>query len=82
MAPAPSRPPLPTRARIGLVIGAVMLAFGSYIALHPLWSPAPVTQSRLLDVAFALFFLVKGLLYFRVLRNRPSPVASPERDGD
>ena len=74
-----SRPPLPLATRLGLVIGAVMVVLGSYVALHPLWSREPVTSSRLLDAGFALFFLLKGWWYLR--RGwRPAP-PSPPGDG-
>ena len=73
---------MPLRLKLGLVIGVVMVALGSYIALHPLWSREPVTQSRFLDLAFATFFLVKGWLYLRQLWRRPRPpAASPGQDG-
>ena len=74
---------MPLRTKIGLVIGAVMFALGAYIALHPLWSRDPVTQSRFLDLAFAAFVLVKGWLYLRQAWRRPRPpTASPRLDGD
>jgi hypothetical protein len=62
---------MPLRLKIGLVIGAVMAALGTYIALHPLWSRDPVSSSRFLDLAFATFFLVKGYLYLRPAWRRP-----------
>ena len=73
----PPGPPGParldtTRRWLSLVIGVVMVGLGSYIALHPLWSRAPVTGNRWMDVAFAVFFLLRGGLYLRGLRRRPS----------
>lgn len=67
------------RRLFSLVLGLVMIAFGSYVALHPLWAPGrPVTSSRWLDVAFALFFLLRGALYLRALRRpAPAPGATP-----
>ena len=72
---------MPLRLKIGLAIGTVMFALGAYIALHPLWSREPVSSSRFLDVAFAIFFLVKGWLYLRQAWRRPrtpSPAQPPE----
>lgn len=69
---------MPLRTRIGLVIGAVMFALGSYVALHPLWDPRPVSTSRWLDLAFATFFLVKGWWYLRqAWRRRPAATEPP-----
>jgi hypothetical protein len=66
-----------TRARVVLVIGAVMMALGSYIALRPLWvGPRPLSASRWLDVAFAAFFLLRGWMNVRsALRTPASPGA-------
>ena len=57
------------RRRIALVVGPVMLALGAYIALHPLWDRTPVTGNRWTDMAFATFFLLRGVLYLRGLRR-------------
>ncbi len=70
---------LSLRTKICHVIGAVMFALGSYIALHPLWSRELVTQSRLLDLACATFFLVKGWRFLRQGGRRP-PSTSPPQD--
>ena len=64
---APRGPRVP--AAFSLVVGLVMLAFGAWVALHPLWSRTPVTSSRWLDVAFAFFFLLRGAMYLRALRR-------------
>ena len=71
-------PPNPLVARLGLVIGAVMFALGSYVALRPLWSREPVTTSRWLDLAFASFFLIKGWLHLRRGRRPPTPPSTSE----
>ena len=65
---------LPTRARVVLGIGVVMMAIGAVVALRPLWAgPQPLTNSRWLDVAFAAFFLIRGLMNVRAaLRHPPS----------
>ena len=82
---------MPLRIKIGLVIGAVMFGLGAFLALRPLWSPEPKTGSRLLDLAFATFFLIRGWLYLREAWRRPRPssasptvppTASPPQDGD
>lgn len=52
-----------TRYRIVLVIGLAMMALGAYIALRPFWAGrAPMSSSRWIDMAFAAFFLVRGLM--------------------
>ena len=66
--------------RLGLVIGVVMFGLGTYIALHPLWSREPVTPSPWLDVAFALFFLIKGWLHLRALWRPARPPQPPPAD--
>ena len=54
------------RTQIWFVLGAVMVGLGLYVAMRPLWAHgATVTQSRLLDVGFALLFLVRGWLNVR-----------------
>ena len=64
-----------TRARVILVIGAVMMAIGAFVALRPLWAgPQPLTNSRWLDVAFAAFFLIRGLMNVRIALRQPPPV--------
>ena len=59
-----------TRARVTLAIGVVMIALGSYVALHPLWAgPRPLSASRWLDMAFAAFFLFRGWANVRSARR-------------
>jgi hypothetical protein len=56
-----------------LVLGWIMIALGTYVALHPLWSHGkPVTTSLWLDMAFAAVFLLRGLMNLRSLRRTPS----------
>ena len=51
------------RYRVVLVIGLAMMALGAFIALRPLWAgPVPMSSSRWIDMAFAAFFLVRGLM--------------------
>jgi hypothetical protein len=47
-----------------------MFAIGLYVAVHPLWSHATITGARWLDVAFALVFMLRGLVNFRTVRDR------------
>jgi hypothetical protein len=61
-----------TSARIALIVGIVMMLMGAYIALHPLWAgPRPLSPSRLLDLVFAAFFLLRGWMNVRSALNRP-----------
>lgn len=56
-----------TRYRFVLVVGAVMMGLGVFIAVRPLLFPqVRITGSVALDVAFALFFLVRGYVNVRV----------------
>jgi hypothetical protein len=60
------------RATTALVLAAVQLGLGVFVALRPLWSAAPLTGSRLVDGAFAVLFLVRGLMNVKRARKRPS----------
>lgn len=66
-----------TRYWLGLVLGIVMLGLGAYIALRPLLGAPPVTGTRLLDMAFAALFLLRGVMNIRALlrvqRSRSQP---------
>ena len=54
------------RYRIVFGIGVIMMALGAFVALRPLWAgPRPLTASRWLDIAFALFFLARGWMNVR-----------------
>lgn len=49
------------RAKFVLGLGVVMVLLGIWIAIRPLIPPgAPLTSSRLLDMAFAAFFMIRG----------------------
>ena len=62
-----ARPALRT---VTLVIGLLMIALGLFLAVRPLVAPGrPVTASRWLDMAFALFFLLRGALNVRSARR-------------
>ena len=52
-----------TRHVIVLAIGVAMMTLGAYIALRPFWAgPVPMSSSRWIDMAFAAFFLIRGLM--------------------
>ena len=52
--------PVGPRNTIVFAVGAVMMALGAYVGAHPLWSHGgTVTESRLLDLALTLFFLLR-----------------------
>lgn len=54
------------RGKIVFGLGIVMVLLGAWIAFRPLLPGArPITPSRLLDVAFALFFVLRGLMNVR-----------------
>lgn len=60
-----------SRYTLPLVTGAVMILLGAFIALRPLWAgPRPLSNSRWLDVAFAAFFLLRGLMNVRGARKQ------------
>ena len=53
-----------------LLVGVILLIFGAFIALRPLFAHGqPLTPSRWLDVVFALFFLVRGVMNVRSARR-------------
>ena len=54
------------------VIGVVLLALGGFVAVYPLIKHgATVTPARWLDMAFAIVFLLRGVINVRsALRRR------------
>lgn len=55
-----------------LVLGVVLVGLGAFVAVRPLWKPhSTVTQSRLLDVAFAAVFLLRGVMNVRRALRAP-----------
>lgn len=64
--------PMSIRGKVVVGLGVVMVLLGAWIALRPVLPGArPITSSRVLDVAFALFFVVRGLMNVRTgLRAR------------
>jgi hypothetical protein len=60
-----------TRVRVTLALGVVMILLGAFVALRPLWAgPRPLSASRWLDAAFALFFLLRGWMNVRLARRQ------------
>ena len=54
------------------VLGVVLMALGAFVAVRPLFTRAPLTSARWLDVAFAGVFLLRGLLNVRTALRRRS----------
>ena len=70
-----ARPALRT---VTLVSGLLMIALGLFLAVRPLVAPGrPVTASRWLDMAFALFFLLRGALNVRSARRARAGATPP-----
>ena len=62
---------LPARSIVTLVLGIVMFAIGLYVAVHPLWTHNSVlTGARWLDVAFAVVFMLRGVINVRTVHRR------------
>ncbi len=60
------------RSRFIFALGIIMVLLGAYVALRPLWAPRrPLTGAVWLDAAFALVFLVRGLMNIRAARRAP-----------
>jgi hypothetical protein len=56
----------PARGMVTLVLGVAMLAIGAYVAARPLWTHnAVLTGARWLDMAFAIVFMLRGLINVR-----------------
>jgi hypothetical protein len=69
---------MPGRVVLSFVLGVVMLALGVFVALRPFWSHGVAfTGARWLDVAFALVFVLRGLMNVSsaraVMRRRNVP---------
>lgn len=61
-----------------LAFGVIMLALGLFLGARPLLSPGrPLTSSRWLDLVFALFFVVRGLMNIRASRRYRARGAAP-----
>ena len=62
-------------ARFSLSVGAIMIALGVLVALAPLLAPVvlhrpSITPSRWLDMVFALFFIVRGVMNVRLAQRQ------------
>jgi uncharacterized membrane protein HdeD (DUF308 family) len=58
-----------------LVLGVMMFAIGVFVALRPLWTHGAVlVGARWLDVAFAVVFMLRGVLNVRsaLAHRRPT----------
>ena len=56
---------------VKLVLGVAMFGIGLFVALRPLWTHNGVlTGTRWLDWAFALVFMLRGVLNVRTVINR------------
>jgi hypothetical protein len=53
------------------ILGVVMILCGVAIGVKSLVTGRPVTTSRFLDAAFALFFFVRGAMQLRIARRPP-----------
>ncbi|HVX41423.1 MAG TPA: hypothetical protein VHB25_17795 [Gemmatimonadaceae bacterium] len=59
-----------------LVLGIVMFVIGLYVAVRPLWTHnATITGTRWLDMAFAIVFMLRGIMNVRVARSRRQALA-------
>lgn len=83
--PFPTRYPTGVRSRFLLALGAILIVIGGYLAVRPLiGAGAPITSSRWLDMAFAVFFLIRGVMNVRTATRapyRPAPGTPPSPPG-
>ena len=75
--------PASARTYLGAVLGTVMAGLGLFVVVRlAAMGQPPLTGALWLDIAFALFFLVRGGMYFRALRGartRPSEGSGARR---
>jgi len=65
---------------IGLVLGAIMIAIGLFVALRPLWAHDGVLLgSRFLDFVFAAVFMLRGVINIRIALNRRASALATSR---
>lgn len=58
------------------VLGVAMLVIGAYVAVRPLWTHnATITGARWLDMAFAIVFMLRGVMNVRTALNRRRTLA-------
>ena len=60
---------MPPRALVPLVLGALMVGVGAYVAGRLIATGAPLTGNRWLDLLFALFFVLRGLMNLGAARR-------------
>ena len=61
----------PMKIGVGAVISAIMFALGVFVAVRLLVRPDnPLTGAVSVDIAFALFFMARGALYFWTIHRR------------
>jgi uncharacterized membrane protein HdeD (DUF308 family) len=59
------------RVLLSLVLGILMLVLGAFLAIRPFWAHGvPFTGARWLDVAFALVFVLRGLMNVSSARSK------------
>ena len=76
--PFPTRYPTRVRSRFLLALGAILIVIGGYLAVRPLiGAGAPITSSRWLDMAFAVFFLIRGVMNVRTATRAPYRPPAP-----
>ena len=65
---------------IKLVLGLIMIVLGAIVALRPLYAPGrSLTGSPWMDMAFAVLFLLRGVMNVRSARRTVPP--PPRREG-
>ena len=61
---------MPARVVLSFVLGVLMFGLGVFLTLRPLWTHgASFTGARWLDVAFALVFILRGLMNMNSARS-------------
>jgi len=61
------------RGIITLVLGVAMFVIGLFVAVRPLWTHnSTVTGARWLDMAFAIVFMLRGVINVRTVMLRRS----------
>jgi len=59
------------RLAISTIISGVMVTLGVFVLVRLLVRPGqPLTGTPILDLAFGLFFIARGALYFWTVRRR------------
>lgn len=72
------------RSRIIIALGVIQLAVGAFVALRP-FTGGTLTNSRLLDMAFAAYFLIRGTMNIRnamMARRQAVPPVQSTRPPD